>query len=150
MLIGLGEDTSRSEKLLNEQIVGRTVDGVVSDARDWRSEHGTGVAAIIGRFRGNPELQPLVDQVSALRAMVNSADITPEGRDRLLASVDKAQSYLKPGDIQIYIAGAALLVAARAISSAASAVAAEQAKKRLAGTRFGKKIGVKRRRDDEE
>jgi hypothetical protein len=151
MLIGMHDvqPTSQVERLLTEQAVGREIDLFVDSAREWNSAYGSGFNSIVGRFRGNPELQPLLDDAKALRDKATKADLAADAKARLVSRIEKAEALLKPADLKFYIGAAVVFVALKgitALSSTAAAVATEKAKQRFSRTRLGQKLGMKKSR----
>lgn len=147
-----------SVQLAIEASIQREIDDLASALREWQSINGSGFGAVLDRLRGSPELPVLRAEGERIKAQILQANVTNEGRERLLLRAQKVFDQIQPGDIRLVVGGAALVVGFKVVSSLASlgaGIAAKKAQERLTDTQFGKRIGLTKRRrkveyDDEE
>lgn len=146
---GTKNATDLSVQLAIEAAIQREIDDLTGALREWQSVNGSGFGAVLDRLRGSPELPVLRAEGERIKAQILQANVTAEGRERLMLRAQKVYDQILPGDIRLVVGGAALVVGFKVVSSLASlgaGIAAKKAQERLTDTRFGKKIGLTKRR----
>ena len=146
---GTKNATDLSVQLAIEAAIQREIDDLAGALREWQSVNGSGFGAVLDRLRGSPELPVLRAEGERIKAQILQANVTAEGRERLMLRAQKVYDQILPGDIRLVVGGAALVVGFKVVSSLASlgaGIAAKKAQERLTDTRFGKKIGLTKRR----